>query len=184
MMRHLAVNSDPETPSLVASSYIALIQEGITTCEVISEADLPSRVTNDHQGPSTRSSAFSIELTPQSSHTGTHAVSSSPEADVTEGENQDSVKEAILAGVAGGVSEVYHSPLTDELFAASPATLALVECALLDRIAQMAVNMRSLEDDLEALKARWKQLAALRVVSGSSRSTCWSAGITPSESKV
>lgn len=111
-------------------------------------------------------------------------MSSSPEANVTEGENQGSVKEAILAGVAGGVSEVYHSPLTDELFAASPITLALLKCALLARIAQMAVNMRSLGQDLEALRARQKQPAALRVVSGSSRSTCWSTGITPLESKV
>ncbi|CAI7633812.1 unnamed protein product [Penicillium palitans] len=176
MMRYPAVNSDPENPSLVASSYIASSQEGFTTCEVVSEALLPPWVTNNQQDPSTPTSGFSVQLTPQSSHTGTHAVSSSSEADVTEGENSDGVKEAILAGVAGGVSEVYHSPLTDELFAASPAALALVECALLARIAQMSVNMRSLEEDLEALRARRKQLAALRVVSGSSRSTRWSTG--------
>lgn len=183
-MRYPAVNSDPENPSLEASSDIGLSQEGFTTYEVVSEADLPPRVTNDHQDPSTPTSAFSIKLTPQSSHAGTQAVPFCPEADVTRGENQVSVKEAILAGVAGGVGEVYHSPLTDELFDASPAALALVECALIARIAQMAVNTRSLEEDLEALRARRKQLAALRVISGSSRSTRWSAGITPPESKV
>jgi hypothetical protein len=168
----------------VASSYIALSQEGITTCKVVSEADLLPRVTNDHQDPSTATSELSIELTPQSSHTGTPKVSSSPEVDVTEGENQDSVEEDSLAEVASGVSEVCHSPLADELFAASPAALPLVECALLARISQMAVNICSLEGDLEALRVRRRQLSTLRVVSGSSRSTCWSAGITPPESKV
>lgn len=77
-MRYYAVNSDPETP-LVGSSYIALSQEDFTTCEVVSEADLPSRATNDHQGPSTQTSAFSGELIPQSSHPGTHVVSPSLE---------------------------------------------------------------------------------------------------------
>lgn len=183
-MRYLTMNSDLESPSLVASSYISFIQDDITTCEVVRDADLPPRVANDQQGPSTPTSTFSIGLTPHSSHTETHTLSPSPEADVTGGNYQDSVKEAILAGISGGVNEVYHSPLTDELFAASSTALALVECALLDRIAQMAVSMRSLEEDLEALRARRKQLAALRVVSGTSRSTCWSAEITPSDSKA
>lgn len=181
-MRYLTMNSDLESPPLVASSYISLIQDDITTCEVVRDADLPPRVADDQ--PSTPTSTFSIGLTPQSSHTETHTVSHPPEADVTGGNYQDSVKEAILAGISGGVNEVYHSPLTDELFAASSTALALVECALLDRIAQMAVSMRSLEEDLEALRARRKQLAALRVVSGTSRSTCWSAEITPSDSKA
>lgn len=50
-MRYPAVNSDPENPSLVASSYISLSQEGFTMCEVVSKAALSPQVTNDTRIP-------------------------------------------------------------------------------------------------------------------------------------
>ncbi|KGO47527.1 hypothetical protein PEX1_031640 [Penicillium expansum] len=173
MMRYTPVKSAPVAPSLAAASHIPLSQEGSTTYDVISEAEPPSRVTNDQQDPtSSPASQFPASFTPDSSQSGSSITCSSPRVEVAEGINEDSVKEAILAGVAGGVGEIYHSPLTDELFAASPAALALVECGLLARIAQMAVNMRALNEDLVAIRARREQLAASRVITGTSLSAC------------
>ncbi|KGO74122.1 hypothetical protein PITC_021800 [Penicillium italicum] len=173
---------------LVASSYIALTQEGNATYEIVSETKPHSRIDIHDQDPTSsptnESSEFSAGFTPESSHSGKSTACLFLRVEGAEGNNEEWVKEAIPESVAGGVSEVYHSPLTDELFAASPAALALVERGLLARIAQMAVNMRAIKEDVVAIRARREQLAASRVAIGTSMSACWSAGVTPPDAKL
>ncbi|KAJ5951175.1 uncharacterized protein N7479_009588 [Penicillium vulpinum] len=110
-------------------------------------------------------------------------VSLSPTVKTTEEGIEVSMGGAVLAQIAGGVGGVYHSPLTAELFVASPAAHAAVEYALKTRLAQIAVDVRSMKEDLAVLQADRKQLAALQIVAGRPPAPCWTGAMTSPDTR-